>query len=241
MHVSESDSLCPPRQIEPELIEAGRLLFAQDCRFIAGAGDAAGLPPESLPEIAFLGRSNVGKSSLVNALTGRRMLARTSNTPGRTRQINLFALAERLILVDLPGYGYAAASKEAIGGWTRLVQHYLRGRASLRRVYLLIDARHGIKEPDRPVMQLCDRAAQSFQVVLTKIDKIAANARPGIAANVAAELKTHPAAHPELYLTSAEKRLGLADLRAAIAGLAAPDKLRGDVATPAVASADQPR
>src|SRR5439155_21284908 len=136
-------------------IEAGRLLFARDCHFIAGAADAASLPEESLPEIAFLGRSNVGKSSLVNALTGRRMLARTSNTPGRTREINFFALDSRLMLVDLPGYGYAPASKSAVASWTRLVQHYLRGRATLRRVCLLIDSLHGIKAPDRPALELC--------------------------------------------------------------------------------------
>ena len=214
--------LFPPRQIAPEPLEAGRLLFARDCAFIAGAADGAALPDETLPEIAFLGRSNVGKSSLVNALTGRRTLARTSNTPGRTRQINFFALDRRLMLVDLPGYGYAAASKSAIASWTRLVQQYLRGRARLRRVCLLIDARHGIKEPDRPVMQLCDAAGLSYQVVLTKIDKLALTARAASGEAVAAELATHSAAHPEIHLTSAEKRLGIAALRATIAGFAAP-------------------
>src|SRR6266481_4652728 len=172
MALSEATDLFPAREIVPELLEAGRLLFARDCRFIAGAGDADSLPEETLPEIAFLGRSNVGKSSLVNALTGRRMLARTSKTPGRTRQINFFALDGRLMLVDLPGYGYAAASKGAIASWTRLVQHYLQARAELRRVYLLIDARHGIKAEDRPTMRLCDRAGLSYLVVLTKIDKV---------------------------------------------------------------------
>src|SRR5271163_1870760 len=156
----------PPRPIDAGLAEAGRRLFAAEARFIAGAPSPSALPPDSLPEIAFLGRSNVGKSSLVNALTGRRMLARTSNTPGRTRQINFFALDRRLMLIDLPGYGYAAASKSAITAWTRLVQHYLRGRASLRRVCLLIDSRHGIKEQDRPIMQLCDMAGLSYQVLL---------------------------------------------------------------------------
>ena len=212
----------PPREIGPELLETGRLLFARDCVFVAGAADSGALPAETLPEIAFLGRSNVGKSSLVNALTGRRTLARTSNTPGRTRQINFFLLDRRLMLVDLPGYGYAAASKSAVASWTRLVQHYLRGRASLRRVCLLIDARHGIKEPDRPVMQLCDAAGLSYQVVLTKIDKLAPTARGVILDAVAAELATHSAAHPEIHLTSAEKRLGIAALRATIAGFAAP-------------------
>jgi GTP-binding protein len=213
--------LFPPRDVESALLEAGRLLFARDCAFIAGAADSSALPDETLPEIAFLGRSNVGKSSLVNALTTRRMLARTSQTPGRTRQINFFALDRRLMLVDLPGYGYAAASKSAVASWTRLVQHYLRGRASLRRVCLLIDARHGLKEPDRPVMQLCDAAGLSYQIVLTKIDKLAPAARAATADAVAAELARHSAAHPEIHLTSAEKGLGIAALRATIAGFAA--------------------
>jgi GTP-binding protein len=232
--VAASD-LFPPRELAPEQLEAGRLLFARECRFVAGAADAAALPEESLPEIAFLGRSNVGKSSLVNALTGRRMLARTSNTPGRTRQINFFELDRRLMLVDLPGYGYAAASKHAITAWTRLVQHYLRGRASLRRVCLLIDSRHGIKEPDRPIMQLCDTSGLSYQVVLTKTDKLGAAALAAIAEAVATELARHSAAHPEIHLTGALKDEGIAALRATLAGFAAGDELRRDVATPAVA------
>ena len=208
----------PFREIEPELIEAGRLLFARECRFVAGAADPAALPPERLPEIAFVGRSNVGKSSLVNALTGRRMLARTSNTPGRTRQLNFFALDNRLMLVDLPGYGYAEASKSAIQAWTRLVQDYLRGRAGLRRVCLLIDSRHGIKDPDRPVMHLCDAAGLSYQIVLTKTDKLGPAALPAMVETVAAELARHSAAHPEIHLTSAEKGRGIAALRASLAG-----------------------
>src|SRR5437763_10143949 len=135
-----SDAIHPPQEIEPELIEAGRLLFARECRFIAGAAEPRALPPEGLPEIAFIGRSNVGKSSLVNALTGRRMLARTSNTPGRTRQLNFFDLGGRLILVDLPGYGYADAPKTAIKAWNGLVRRYLRPRAALRRVCVRLDA-----------------------------------------------------------------------------------------------------
>src|SRR6267378_117753 len=212
--VTESADLYPARAIEPELIEAGRLLFARDCRFVAGAAEAEGLPPEGLPEIAFLGRSNVGKSSLVNALTGRRTLARTSNTPGRTRQINFFALGGRLMLVDLPGYGYAEASKSAVKAWTRTVQHYLRARSSLRRVCLLIDSRHGLKEPDRPVMQLCDSAGLSYQVILTKTDKPSLAELAGIAGSVHAELARHSAAHPEMHLTSAQKAHGIAALRA---------------------------
>ncbi|MGC2414640.1 MAG: ribosome biogenesis GTP-binding protein YihA/YsxC [Stellaceae bacterium] len=242
---SAAGDLFPPCEIAPQLLEAGRQLFARDCRFIAGAADNASLPEESLPEIAFLGRSNVGKSSLVNALTGRRTLARTSNTPGRTRQINFFALDSRLMLVDLPGYGYAAASKSAVAAWTRLVHHYLRGRASLRRVCLLVDSRHGIMEPDRPIMRLCDAAGLSYQVVLTKVDKLGPAARAAIAAAVCAELANHSAAHPELHLTSAEKGLGIAALRATVAGFAAGDEPRRDiaprVAAPAVASPRQPR
>jgi GTP-binding protein len=243
--LSEAPGLFPTRPLDPALVEVARLLFAKDCRFIAGAGDAASLPEEGLPEIAFLGRSNVGKSSLVNALTGRHTLARTSNTPGRTRQINFFALDSRLMLVDLPGYGYAAASKSAVAAWTRLVQHYLRGRACLRRVCLLIDARHGIKEPDRPIMQMCDASGLSYQVVLTKIDKLGLAGRAAIAEAVSAELATHSAAHPEIHLTSAEQRLGIAALQATIAAFAAgaercPD-IASRVATPAVALPRQPR
>jgi GTP-binding protein len=235
-----TDDLYPPREIEPESLEAGRLLFARECRFVAGGADAAALPEESLPEVAFLGRSNVGKSSLVNALTGRRTLARTSNTPGRTRQLNFFALDERLMLVDLPGYGYAEASKSAIAAWTRLVQHYLRHRGSLRRVCLLVDARHGIKEPDRPVMALCDAAGLSFQIVLTKIDKLGPTEQAAIMEKIAAELAKHSAAHPEIHLTSAEKRLGIAELRATLAGFAATDRPDADLPA-SVAPAGRPR
>jgi len=210
----------PTREIGVDEIEAGRLLFAKECRFVAGAANPAALPPETLPEIAFIGRSNVGKSSLVNALTGRRTLARTSNTPGRTQQINFFDLGGRLILVDLPGYGYADASKGAIRAWTALVEHYLAGRASLRRACLLIDARRGITDPDRPTMALCDEAALSYQAVLTKIDAVGPLALGEVTAAVTAELKRHRAAHPEIHLTSAGKRFGIAALRATLAGFA---------------------
>ena len=174
---------------------------------------AAALPPETLPEIAFLGRSNVGKSSLVNALTGRRMLARTSNTPGRTQQINFFDLGGRLMLVDLPGYGYAAASKSAVAGWTRADRSIIcAARASLRRACLLIDARRGITETDRPIMALCDEAALSYQMVLTKTDKPRPAALAEVAPAVAAELARHRAAHPEIHLTECARseRLGIA-------------------------------
>jgi GTP-binding protein len=219
---SSAADIYPAREIEQELIEAGRLLFARECRFVAGAAEATALPPDGLPEIAFVGRSNVGKSSLVNALTGRRTLARTSNTPGRTRQLNFFALGNRLMLVDLPGYGYAEASKSAIQAWTRLIQDYLHRRASLRRVCLLIDSRHGIKDADRPMMRLCDAAGLSYQIVMTKADKLGPAALPGVVETVASELARHSAAHPEIHLTSAEKGRGIAALRATLAGFAEP-------------------
>lgn len=220
--------LFPPRDINPELVEAGRRLFAREARFIAGAADHRALPTETLPEIAFAGRSNVGKSSLVNALTGRRMLARTSNTPGRTRQLNFFDLGGEMMLVDLPGYGYAEASKAAIERWTALVRRYLRARAALRRVCLLIDARHGVKEPDRPILQMLDHAAVSYQIVLTKADKLRAAELTDIAERVAAELAAHTAAHPEIHLTSAENHRGIAALRATLAGFAPSFALAGD-------------
>jgi GTP-binding protein len=219
---SASDAdLFPPRAFDPEALEAGRLLFAKECRFVAGAGNAAALPPATLPEIAFIGRSNVGKSSLVNALTGRRMLARTSHTPGRTQQVNFFDLGGRLILVDLPGYGYAAASKAAVRAWTALVERYLAERGSLRRACLLIDARRGLTATDRPTLALCDNAALSCQIVLTKTDAVKPAELGTTAAAVAAELRGHRAAHPEIHLTSAEKRRGIAALRATLAAFAA--------------------
>ena len=160
------------RTPDPAALEAGRLLFARECEFYNGSTKLETLPEAILPEVAFAGRSNVGKSSLVNVLTGRNTLARTSNTPGRTQQLNFFSLADRLTLVDMPGYGYAEAPKTEIARWTRLVDTYLRGRPSLRRVLLLIDARHGVKKTDEPVMKMLDEAAVSYQLVLTKADKL---------------------------------------------------------------------
>ncbi|MBV9862999.1 MAG: YihA family ribosome biogenesis GTP-binding protein [Alphaproteobacteria bacterium] len=216
-----SADIFPARATDAEAAETGRLLFARECRFVAGAADAAALPPDGLPEIGFVGRSNVGKSSLVNALTGRRMLARTSHTPGRTQQLNFFDLGGRLMLVDLPGYGYAEASKAAIRAWIALSERYLRDRASLRRMLLLVDSRHGLKDVDRPLLRLCDAAGLSCQVVLTKTDKIAAAELERVAQSVAAELARHAAASPEIHLTSAEEGRGIAALRAALAGFAA--------------------
>src|SRR5271165_3859188 len=210
----------PPRVVDPDLVEAGRRLFAREARFVAGASTAVALPSDTLPEIAFAGRSNVGKSSLVNALTGRRTLARTSNTPGRTRQINFFDLDARLMLVDLPGYGYAEAPKIEVRRWTALLRRYLQTRTALRRVCLLVDSRHGIKETDDPLMRLLDASGVSYQIVLTKTDKVGSGELALIAERTAAELATHPAAHPEIHLTSAFERRGVAALRASLGSFA---------------------
>jgi len=207
---------------EEEAVTFGRWLFAQECVFLRGVASLDGLPPMDLPEVAFAGRSNVGKSSLVNALTGRKSLARTSNTPGRTREINFFQLGGRIMLVDLPGYGYAQVSKSQVTAWTRLVRDYLAGRANLRRLMLLVDARHGLKPGDLDMMTDLDRAAVSYQIVLTKADKVPAAHLPGLLDTLARELATHPAAHPHIEVTSAREKTGIDALRAAVAALAAP-------------------
>lgn len=223
----------PPRAVDPDLVEVGRRLFSREARFTAGVSTAAALPGDTLPEIAFAGRSNVGKSSLINALTGRRALARTSNTPGRTRQINFFDLDTRLMLVDLPGYGYAAAPKIEVRRWTALLRRYLQTRTALRRVCLLIDSRHGIKDVDFPLMLMLDDAGVSYQIVLTKTDKVGAGELALIVERTAAELATHPAAHPEIHLTSALKQRGIAALRAMLGSFAACPAPRSIVAVPA--------
>ncbi|EWY38477.1 GTP-binding protein YsxC [Skermanella stibiiresistens SB22] len=203
-------------------LEAGRLLFAKECEFIWGAADEANLPEAKLPEIAFAGRSNVGKSSLVNALTGRKTLARTSNTPGRTQQLNFFDLGGRVVLVDLPGYGYAKESKTKVAAWTTLVKNYLRGRVTLRRICLLIDGRHGLKPNDLEIMEMLDKAAVPYQIVLTKMDKVKKIDQPALVERTAASLKKHPAAHPEIASTSSEDGTGVVELRASLATLANP-------------------
>jgi GTP-binding protein len=204
-----------------EALDRGRLLFAQECRFIAGAASVQQIPGTGLPEVCFAGRSNVGKSSLINALTGRTALARVSVTPGRTRQINFFELGGRLILADLPGYGYAKAPKQQVADWTRVVELYLVGRAPLRRALLLIDARHGPKDSDRAVMAMLDKAAVAYQAVLTKIDQLRPGELAERIARTAGELSAHPAAHPEVMPTSAQKGHGITELRAALAMLIA--------------------
>jgi GTP-binding protein len=204
-----------------DFLEEGRLLFAGPCDFIWAAAKIDGLPPMGPPEIAFAGRSNVGKSSLINALTGRKTLARVSQTPGRTQQLNFFNLADRLRLVDMPGYGYAAVGRDKVDAWTKLMHAFLRGRASLLRVFVLIDGRHGVKDVDEETLKALDRAAVSYQVVLTKRDEVKkAEQERRLEATVSA-LRKHPAAHPEVLFTSAEKGEGIADLRAAVARLLA--------------------
>lgn len=197
-------------------LEAGRLMFAGETAFLKGVVAMSGLPPADRVEICFAGRSNVGKSSLINALTGRKGLARASNTPGRTQEINFFTCADRY-LVDLPGYGYANAPVAVVDKWQRLLKSYLSGRPNLRRAFVLIDARHGIKKVDQDILTLLDSSAVTFQVVLTKSDKVKAEDRKKILEQVRSALAKHPAAYPELIITSSEKGDGVAQLRAVIA------------------------
>jgi len=211
-----------PKEFTEAEIARGEALFKGPCIFVKGVVRLDDLPGDGTPEIAFAGRSNVGKSSLINALTGRTSLARVSVTPGRTRELNFFTLGKdaSLYLVDMPGYGYAKAPKSQVKGWTRLIGDYLKGRRELKRVFLLIDARHGLKPNDQETMKLLDEAAVSYQVVLTKADKPKASEMAGVQAKVAELLAKHPAAYPQILTTSARKGSGVAELRAAIAALA---------------------
>jgi GTP-binding protein len=199
--------------------EAGRLLFAGPVDFVKGVTAMAGLPPADRAEVCFAGRSNVGKSSLINALTGRKTLARASNTPGRTQEINYFALGAARYLVDLPGYGYAEAPVAVVAKWQALLRQYLAGRQTLRRAFVLIDARHGVKAVDDEILTLLDRSAVTFQAVLTKVDKISRSDREAVLGQVQGALASHPAAFPQIVATSAEKGEGIETLRAIIATL----------------------
>ena len=209
-------------RLDTDHLETGRLLFAGSCEFIAAANNMKALPPFILPEICFAGRSNVGKSSLINALTGRRMLARTSQTPGRTRQLIFFNLANRLQLVDLPGYGYAAAPKTDITAWTGLTRKFLAGRPSLQRVFLLIDSRRGVGRSDEDIMQLLDDVAVSWTVVLTKSDKLEPTQTDKTVKDTYAKISRHVAAYPQIFLTSSNTKDGIEELRAHVAGFATP-------------------
>jgi GTP-binding protein len=202
-----------------EEIEEGRRLFAGEWDFLSAAGSLDSLPRPAGPEIAFAGRSNVGKSSLINALTSRRALARTSNRPGRTQELVFFAGAVPLVLVDLPGYGYAAAAKTKVTAWTRLIHDYLRGRATLARVYVLIDARHGLKAADDAILDTLSKAAVSHQIVLTKADQVSEAALAAATGAVRKAMQRRPAAFPDVIATSARTAAGIAELRAAIARL----------------------
>lgn len=207
----------PDGSYTADALEYGRWLFAQPCDFIRGVQTLSGLVDFDVPEIAFAGRSNVGKSSLINALTGRKTLARTSNTPGRTQQLNFFDLGGRLYLVDMPGYGYAEVPKVVVAGWRKLIDIYLRGRPTLQRAYVLLDSRVDIKKHDLEIMDQLDKAAVSYQVILTKCDKVGVNQLQKIISNLEKMLQNNPAAYPKVLATSSAKNIGIDELRAEIA------------------------
>lgn len=210
----------PVSELSPEALETGRKLFAGQTEFLKGVVAMDGLPPADRLEVCFAGRSNVGKSTLINAVTGRKALARASNTPGRTQEINFFTLGDNHYLVDLPGYGFANAPLDVVEKWQRLLKSYLSGRQTLRRAFVLIDARHGIKKVDEEILTLLDTSAVTFQVVLTKADKLKAGDREKVLAQVRGALAKHAAAFPEIVVTSSEKGDGIDTLRAIIATLA---------------------
>ena len=202
-----------------EELAIGKRLFSNECSFVLGVANLSQLPVDDRKEIAFAGRSNVGKSSLINALTGRKTLAKTSNTPGRTQQLNYFMLTDKLYLVDMPGYGFAQAPEALVKKWQKMLFSYLQGRVSLKRVFLLIDSRHGIKKLDAEIMDMLDKAAVNYQIVLTKSDKISTKELEKIISETSKCIKEHPAAHVDLLVTSSEKKYGIEELRAEIAKL----------------------
>lgn len=210
----------PVAAADDAALSRGAALFRIPAEFLKGVVSLEGLPPADRVEVCLAGRSNVGKSSLINALTGRKGLARTSNTPGRTQEINFFTLGESRYLVDLPGYGFANAPKSAVDRWQRLVRAYLSGRATLRRAFVLIDARHGVMPVDHTIMELLDSAAVTFQIVLTKADKLKVADRERVLDQVRDSARRHTAAYPELVITSSAKGIGIPELRAIIATLA---------------------
>lgn len=209
----------PIAEPDAAALEKGRLLFSGETDFVKGVVAMDGMPPDDRIEICFAGRSNVGKSTLINALTGRKALARASNTPGRTQEINFFTCADSHYVVDLPGYGFAKAPKDTVAKWQRLLKAYLAGRATLRRAFVLIDSRHGVKEVDEEIMSLLDRSAVTFQVVMTKADKVKDAEREKNLAQTREAVSKHPAAYPELIVTSSEKGWGIDTLRAVISTL----------------------
>ncbi|TAL01242.1 MAG: YihA family ribosome biogenesis GTP-binding protein [Rhodospirillaceae bacterium] len=213
----------PNPVFDPAVIEAGRRLFIRPCAFVRGVLELAKMPDPIFPEVAFAGRSNVGKSSLINALTGHGGLARVSDTPGRTQEINFFELGNRLMLADLPGYGYAAAPKDKVAAWTEVIKTYLKGRPTLRRALVLIDSRHGLKPVDQGILTLMDDSAVNYQIVLTKADKMKPGPLAARCAEVTAELTKHVAAHPDILVTSSFTGDGLAEVRAALSELARPE------------------
>ncbi|RAK59912.1 YihA family ribosome biogenesis GTP-binding protein [Phenylobacterium hankyongense] len=211
----------PAAPFDDETLEAARKLFARETNFMMGAAAIDGLPPADLPEVAFAGRSNVGKSSLINAVTGRLHLARASTAPGRTREVNFFVVDEKLRLVDLPGYGFAKVSRDTARKFQNLGRAYLRGRPNLKRAYLLIDARHGLKDVDQEALEAFDTAAVSYQIILTKADKLKASEVAAMTEKTLAAVIKRPAAFPRVLATSAEKGLGIPELRAEIAATCA--------------------